>query len=116
VQKPIGYWVMIPPLDNPEAAANLVQQLRERGVKDLRRFVRGKQKNGISLGVFSKRENAERRRREIARGGFASEISPRYITAPIYWVDYRGERGAVSEAYSRLKDEYKDIKNRPDPC
>lgn len=116
MDKPIGYWVMIPPLQNQEAAIEKVKQLRESGIQDIRRFVKGDQKNGISLGVFSKQGNAQSRQQEIASKGHRAEVVPRLITVPTYWVDYRSDQARVDRAASRLSESREGIKNEQYPC
>ena len=116
LEKPVGYWVLIPPLADRDAAVEKVAQLRQSGITDVRRFVKGEQKNGISLGVFSSRENALRRQKEVSDKGHSSRIVPRTITLPTYWVDYRGNKGRVGSAEAELSGRYPEMKNEQYPC
>ncbi|MCW8890000.1 MAG: SPOR domain-containing protein [Sedimenticola sp.] len=116
MQKPIGYWVVIPPLENQQAAIEKVGQLRKSGITDLRRFVKGEQKNGISLGVFSSKNNAESRRQEVAKKGHAATVVPRLIAVPTYWVDYRAEQEQVAKVVGTLDQRNEAIKNQEYPC
>lgn len=116
MEKPIGYWVMIPPLESREAAIEKVKQLRASGIKDIRRFVKGDQKDAISLGVFSKRSNALSRLQEIAGKGHRAEVVPRLISVPSYWVDYRSDRTRVERAAARVAESHDGIKNEQYPC
>jgi len=116
LEKPVGYWVLIPPLPDRDAAVAKVAQLRESGITDVRRFVKGEQKNGISLGVFSSRENALRRQKEVSDKGHSSRIVPRTITLPTYWVDYRGNKARVDSAETELSGRYPEMKNERYPC
>jgi len=114
--KPIGYLVMIPPLQNQEAAIEKVKQLRASGIQDIRRFVKGDQKNGISLGVFSNKNNAQSRQQEIVSKGHGASVIPRLITVPSYWVDYRSDQARVDRATARLSESAGGIKNEQYPC
>ncbi len=109
-KKTIGYWVIIPPLESQAVAIKMVKELGAQGVKDIRRFLRGDRKNGISLGVFSKQGNAEKRQQELTDKGQPTEVQPGYIDAPLYWVDYRAEE-ILSEKMSRqLLEQYPKLK------
>lgn len=116
MEKPIGFWVMIPPLPTREAALEKVEQLRASGVEDVRRFVKGDQVNGISLGVFSSENNARSRQRAVAEKGHRSSVVPRLIMVPTYWVDYRADRVRADKAVARITDNQDGIKNEQYPC
>lgn len=116
MDKPIGYWVMIPPLQSQDAAIEKVKQLRASGIQDIRRFVKGDQKNGISLGVFSNKKNAQSRQQEIVSKGHGASVVPRLITVPTYWVDYRSDQARVDRAMVRISESPGAIKNEQYPC
>lgn len=116
MDKPIGYWVMIPPMQNQDEAIEKVKQLRASGIQDIRRFVKGDQKNGISLGVFSNKKNAQSRQQEIVSKGHGASVVPRLITVPTYWVDYRSDQARVNRAVARISESQGAIKNEQYPC
>ncbi len=115
-RKSLGYRVVLPPYKSQQAAIDAVLELRRKGVKDIRRFIDGDQKNGISLGVFSRRENAERRRREIAAKGFQPRVESRYVETVVYWVDYRSEGKTPEQLLAQLKVEMPDIEQQLQAC
>jgi len=116
LEKPIGYWVIIPPLASQEGAIDKVRQLKESGISDIRRFVKGDQRNGIALGVFSSKQNAELRRQEVAKKGHAAKVIPRLITVPTYWIDYRSSQESAAKAAKSLRRKNETIKNEEYPC
>ncbi|TVT50584.1 MAG: SPOR domain-containing protein [Sedimenticola thiotaurini] len=116
MEKPIGYWVIIPPLESQQAAIKKVSELRASGISDIRRFVKGEQKNGISLGVFSSKVNAQVRQQEIAKKGHAAKVIPRLIVVPTYWVDYRADQERAGRAVETLRQRNEAIKNTEYPC
>lgn len=116
MEKPVGYWVMIPPLPSQEAAIEKVKQLRASGIEDIRRFVKGDQKNGISLGVFSSSKNARSRQQAIAEKGHSASVVPRMISVPGYWVDYRADQERVDGVVARISKNRGTIKNEQYPC
>ena len=86
-----GFWVIIPPYKNRTAAVVAVKKLKELGVTDIWRFYKGEFKHGISLGMYSRRRNAEKRRDSIVETGFLPEVLPRYREVVMHWIDYRVE-------------------------
>lgn len=87
-----GYWVLLPPYENASAANEVVKQLKSRDVIDVQRFYKGEFQNGVSLGIYNQRYNAEKRRAQIETKGFSAEVVPRYNEVRSYWIDYRSER------------------------
>jgi hypothetical protein len=83
-----GYWVMIPPQANREAAMAVVKRLREAGITDLWRFTSGSFANAISLGLFRNESRAEIRLKAIAAKGFDAEVRPRYRQKNTYWLSF----------------------------
>jgi len=87
-----GYWVYLPAQASREKALTLARQLSEKGVRDYYVVTAGDQPNTISLGLFHDEVNANKRRDEVARFGFAPEVTARTEELPVYWIDFAGER------------------------
>lgn len=87
-----GYWVYLPAQSNREKALVLARQLSEKGVRDYYVVTAGDQPNTISLGLFHDQVNADKRRDEVAKLGFAPEVVARTEELPVYWIDYAEER------------------------
>lgn len=81
-----GYYVLIPPLPDAAAARALVDELRQKGVRDTWVFTGGPLRHAISLGLFSRRENAESHARSIRSKGFNAEQRPKQNEAIHYAV------------------------------
>jgi len=77
VRVPAGFYVLVPPAANREAARHTVERLKAKGVRDSWLFASGPLRNAISLGMFSQQENALRRKRQIEEMGFAVRLQPR---------------------------------------
>ncbi len=84
-----NYWVYLPPSANRQAALEISRRLGEKGLSDFFVTTAGANPNAISLGVFSSRDNAERRQRQIVNAGFAAEIAERAEETRIYDLDLR---------------------------
>jgi hypothetical protein len=87
-----GYWVYLAAQSNREKALALARQLSEKGVRDYYVVTAGDQPNTISLGLFHDQANADKRRDEVAKLGFAPEVVARTEELPVYWIDYAEER------------------------
>ncbi len=87
-KKQIGFWVVIPPLVDGSRAREKIAELSRAGLKDIWHFRGGGLKNAISLGMFSKKENAENYSREVLKKGFKTKIQPRYLNKTRYLVKF----------------------------
>jgi len=93
----IGYWVFFPQFRNRAAALEKAEELRLLGdkhfyvVKESAEYA-----NAISLGVFSGRENALRRFREMKNLGYDVKLEGRYRQNPVYWIDYNEQTDTPS--------------------
>lgn len=100
---PSGYFVLIPTFPDREQALEVVRQLKEKGIQDSWVFVSGPLRNAISLGMFSREENAKRRQRAIAAKGFIAEIQPRQSEVEQIMMLVRGpDTGAVERLLKQL--------------
>ncbi|MET0103893.1 MAG: hypothetical protein ABW072_01980 [Sedimenticola sp.] len=111
-----GYWVLIPPAKDQEAAIEHVNALKAKGFKDVRRFFQGPLKNAVSLGIFSRRGNASNRQKEVEAKGFKVEIKPRVSESILYWIDIFLEEGGAGRATSVLQEEFSDLALRDQIC
>jgi hypothetical protein len=112
----VRFWVLVPSQDNQESAIAMVEKLQQAGIEDMRRFVRGKRKNAISLGAFSRRENAQVRQRELAAKGFRTDIESDEEESSVYWVDIRGELEQGQELSQIIGQIDKDVLTREQEC
>ncbi len=86
-RKPRSYWVYLPPYPSIEEARAMLQALKEDGIKDFLRVIKGPSVNAISLGLFGKRESAEQRVRLLRRRGYKPEMKIRYDDFRERWLD-----------------------------
>ncbi len=116
VEKVVGYWVIIPSIETRTQSINTVKQLREQGIKDIRRFVRDDKRHGISLGLFGRKQNAERRRKELAAIGQQVEIKSRTKPKTEYRVDYSGTQEQLNQILQSLTTEKVEHQLEEYPC
>ena len=107
----IGYWVVIPHLEDGDKAQAMIEKLAQAGVRDIWHFRGGELENVISLGVFSQKENAENFSREVLAKGFKTEMQPRFLNKKRYMVKFNVTRPKnvtgimwrmVEKKYSRM--------------
>lgn len=84
-----SYWVYIPPYKTANAVREASAQLAKAKVRDFLVIRSGEYKHGISLGLFSQRERADRRLQEILALKLSvrrPEIQPRSSSLRGYWM------------------------------
>jgi tetratricopeptide (TPR) repeat protein len=69
------YRVYVPPAENLAAARSAASALRQAGIEDLMVIASGDLANGISLGVFSRRSNAEQHAQRLSARGVQTRIT-----------------------------------------
>ncbi len=86
-QTPKSYWVYISPRSSTEEARVMLRRLAADGVQDYVRIMRGPMRNAISLGLFSKRESADRRMADLRRRGYVPSMDIRFQKERVQWLD-----------------------------
>ncbi|HET7649986.1 MAG TPA: SPOR domain-containing protein [Gammaproteobacteria bacterium] len=114
----LGYWVYLPSFrtrKQAEAAENL---LKKRGIKDLYIVADEANRNAISLGVYSQRNFAVARQKQLRHMGFHPLLSERFRDTPNYWLDARGTAAQLPAAgvFSDLAEGNVDIKRSDAVC
>ena len=92
----------------------VVEDLSSQGIED---YFIGRQ-NFISLGVFSDRATAERRREEIEQYGYQPQVEQRFRTTSQYWLDLEApEPDLPTEAqWNDWLEQHPDASPQPKPC
>ena len=111
------YWVYLRPELTKELAVVKLKELQEKKI-DSFIIPQGEIANGISLGVFDKQENAEKRKQAIVELGYEAEVraNPRnYLES---WVVIYPEEGVrfSSELYNQLRQDNNKLDLRKDLC
>jgi hypothetical protein len=115
-QKTTGFWVIIPPFPTRQQAIDTVNRLKQQGVEDTGRFYKGEFRNGVSLGIFSRQKNAERRRDLIAAKGFDPSVVPRIRDVTVYRIDYRASESEPGQALQTLISRYPELEHQEQGC
>jgi len=85
-QDSIFYEVFVPPLKDRSSVDEEMRRMREDGFTDIMRINSGDLVNGVSVGAYRRRENAERRVKSLRAKGYPVEFKPRDKTRTTYWV------------------------------
>jgi hypothetical protein len=82
-----GYWVFVGGLDNATDVEQALQKLEKNGFTDAHVMKASPAGRRISVGLFSRRERAERRAAAVQKMGLEPEVAERRFPGTIYWVD-----------------------------
>jgi hypothetical protein len=110
-----GWVVFLPAPATRAEALDVARDLSARGVRDYYVVTAGPQQNTISLGLFRDRNNAERRRAEIAALSFTPAITERTEELPVYFVDVALAAGASLDWRTRVP-ELTEVPDRQAAC
>jgi cell division protein FtsN len=118
INQQAGFWVLIPPQKDRNAAIREVKKLEAAGVTDLWRFTSGDLAHAISLGLFRDEGRANARRDKIANLGFDAEVRPRYRQQTNYSLKYRYSGvSPLSEArWKELSEQNPELEREEAPC
>lgn len=87
-----AYWVYLPSYPDRDAAREASRVLAASGIRDYFIINDDEERNGISLGLYSRKQGSEQRRMEIAKLGFKPLIKQRERQRELWWLDGRHER------------------------
>lgn len=110
-----GFWVYVPPPDSLRTARLTLDQLYDAGFEDIGLIDTGPWSGAISLGYFTRSENAKRRRTQVTALNIPVEIEVRREDEARHWVDYRQRAGSMY-AYQALADLVPPGLHRPTAC
>ncbi|HEY1772960.1 MAG TPA: SPOR domain-containing protein [Gammaproteobacteria bacterium] len=100
----LGYWVYLPPFRSRKEADDASDMLKKRGVKDIYVVTDEANRNAVSLGVFSQKDFAVQREKEIRKLGLKSQMAERFRDEARYWLDAKGADSVMPGA-----DTFKDL-------
>ena len=86
------YWVLISPIDDRAAARKMVSDMRHAGTQDIQLLYKARRYT-ISLGLFKRRQIADKRLMDIERLGFKPRIAIQEKRHARYWLVYRMPEG-----------------------
>lgn len=114
----VGYRVYISPLPSMEGARGMLQALKKQGIKDSVIIHKGGYKNGISLGVFSKQDGANRHLEAMIKKGFDAKMANHYRDSEQYWfdIDSFDQVSSASSEWARISDQYPEMKKQVINC
>jgi len=94
-----SYQVYLPALPSLVQAKKVIQQLKQKKIKDYYIVLkRGAQRYSISLGLFKDKKHALRRITLVKRKGFKPQLLSRFRNRLLYWLDYTGSEKGVDTA------------------
>lgn len=85
----VRYLVYMPPFDTKVMAKERQAELREAGIRNSL-YYKGDLKNGLSLGYYVSRKNAERRYEDLVAEGYKVEFKVTETQITRYWLELQG--------------------------
>jgi hypothetical protein len=82
-----GYWVYVGGMQSDDEVTLVVQRLEKSGFTDAHVMKESPEGHRVSVGLFSKRERADRRAQAVKHMGLNPEIAERKFPGTVYWVD-----------------------------
>ena len=92
-----GFWVYVGGLKSDADVERVRQDLVYHGITDARAMADSATDRRVSVGLFSERERAEKRAKQVQHLGLKAEVAERKLPASVYWVDVTppSERSSV---------------------
>ncbi|PCK08778.1 MAG: SPOR domain-containing protein [Alteromonadaceae bacterium] len=112
-----GYWVYLPPENNRGEALRKLSELQSRGV-DSYVIPKGELENGISLGMFSKKNLADARIEQLKSLGLEPKIESIERTYREFWVmlEHREEEKMSDLTWEKTLKDNKMLQRRQNYC
>lgn len=101
VERWVRYLVYIPPFETRGMAKEMQAELKEAGMRSSL-YYKGDLKNGLSLGYFGSRRNAERRYKHVLAAGYGVEQKAVETKRSRYWIELEvGDDAKLSQQFWR---------------
>lgn len=113
----VDYWVYLPPLVSRQASLRQLRELQSQNI-DSYIITVGDLANGISLGIFSRRDSAESVVSRLKDVDYAALIRELPRTHRRYWVQVaRGQQHLLSDTLlGDLMSDFPQVEHRQMPC
>jgi sporulation related protein len=83
-----GFWVYVAGLKSDDDVERVRRDLVYHGITDAQAMTgSGATDRRVSVGLFSERERAEKRAKQVQHLGLKAEVAERKLPASVYWVD-----------------------------
>lgn len=113
-----AYEVILPPLNSNDAVTRKLLELQKSGVSGALRIRTGKYRNGISLGVYHYRDDAERRLLGASQFAENSVIIEPENESTLYWIEIGGsiEKRLTADQVESIRLQFNGVQMRHTDC
>ena len=113
-----GYWVYLPPQGSKAAARLKMQEMINKGVKDIAIVYKQSPRYAISLGLFRQKAIAEERLAEIKALGYPAKMVERHNDSEKHWLDIELEesRTLAADRWEKMLAKYAGAKLSETVC
>lgn len=111
------YWVYLPPEESRERALLKLTELNQKKI-DSYVIAEGNLLNGISLGIFDKKANAERKQNELVQAGYGAKVLENIKKSKESWLQIDAVYGGMvnDEVLRRIGNGQIEIKLKSESC
>jgi hypothetical protein len=107
-----GYWALLPAQATVKESNQLVEELKKKGLVDVRRFTTGELENAISLGLFSSEINAIKRVRSVEKLGYVAIVKAKVEEKDAFWLEFMQSPG-FSFPMKGVRTNFPDVEIKP---
>lgn len=113
----VDYWVYLPPLASKEAALRQIKALEAQSIEGFL-IADGDLLDGISLGIFAQKEEADARLEQVNQAGYSAALRTLSRTQPVFWLRLDSEAQAQLSAtlLQSLAAEFAGLQQQPLAC
>ncbi|OEO23591.1 sporulation protein [Pseudomonas sp. J237] len=111
------YWVYLPPLGNRDASLRLLRELQGRKI-DSFLISEGELNNGISLGIYPRRDSAQSVMQRLSDAGYQPQLKEMPRASRSYWVRIapEGRRLLDDQLLQKLAFDFNGLEHQIMPC
>lgn len=112
----LDYWVYMPPLGSRQASLRQLKELQARGI-DSYIITQGDLANGISLGIFPRRDSAESVVQRLQRAGYEPLLRELPREQRSFWVRIDpASRRLADDVLPQLVSDFRELQHQIMPC
>jgi SPOR domain len=112
-----GYWVYVGGLKSDTEVATVIRDLIYHGISDAHAMAdAGAQDRRVSVGLFSERDRADKRAKQVQHLGIKAEVAEHNLPVSLYWLDVTPEPGTGSVPIDELLSQGLSSKVRVQAC
>ena len=111
-----GFWVYLPPYSSRQKAIDEGGKLATLGVADYFIVSDGRSDNAISLGIFKRKQESDKRIKEMNALGYKPRVEVRHEEISLFWIDTQTTKGIDWDGFLNKHFPAGEIESQPRTC